>query len=159
LLYTIDLIKNYNKAYNKNLNLYIAGSKSYENLRLQKLIESNPFVKEIVNPSDSLLDNLYNKCLCLILLSFDEGFGIPVIEGASRSKKLILSNIPIFNEIAPANSLLLDLDKKSQHINLLHNYLEKDIEFDPQSILKRWSWELSASKLENLIHSILMDKL
>ena len=158
LFYTIDLIKNYNNAYNKDLKLYIVGSKSYLNLKLQKFIDSSSFVREIINPSDLLLDRLYKKCLALILLSFDEGFGIPIIEAASRSKKLILSNIPIFNEIAPKNSLLLDLGKKYQHIDLLHNYLEKHIDFDAQFILKKWSWELSATRLNHLISSMLIDK-
>ncbi len=158
LFYTIDLIKNYNSTYNKDLKLYIVGSKSYLNLSLQKFIETNKFVREIINPSDLLLDILYKKCQALILLSFDEGFGIPIIEAASRSKKIILSNIPIFKEIAPNNSLLLDLNNKNQHINLLHNYLEKNIEFDTHFILKKWSWESSAKRLNDLISSMLLPK-
>ena len=155
LIYTIQLIKNYNETYFKNLKLYIAGSNSYRNKRLQKCIDSNLFVRELINPSDTLLDMLYNKCKSLILLSLDEGFGIPIIEAASRSKKIIISNIPIFREIAPKNSLFLDLEKKNQHIILLNNYLDQKIEFDAQSIFKKWSWELSAIRLNDLIKSML----
>ncbi len=158
LIYTINLVNNYNISFKKDLKLYIAGSKSYKNLKLQKHIDANIFVKEIINPSDQLLDSLYEKCIALILLSFDEGFGIPVIEAASRSKRIVVSDIPIFNEIAPKNSLLLDLDKKDEHIHLLHNYLKKQIEFDSQTILKKWSWDLSALRLKDLINSILINK-
>ena len=76
IFYTIDLIKKYNKVYKKKYDLVIAGSNSYKNYRLTKYISSNSFVKQIINPSDQLLDYLYIKSASLILLSLDEGFGI-----------------------------------------------------------------------------------
>ena len=87
LFYTIELVKKYNNFYKKDYELIIAGSNNYKNKKLTKYIFSNSFVKEIINPNDELLDYLYRACMSLILLSFDEGFGIPVIEAAARSKK------------------------------------------------------------------------
>ncbi len=151
--YTIQLIKKYNETYNKNYNLIIAGSVSYKNFNLQESISSNPFVIEIINPNDELLDHLYNNCIALILLSFEEGFGIPIIEAASRSKKVILSNIEVFNEIAPKNSLILNLMKENQHVKLLHDYINKEDEVNPQTIFNKWSWDHSSLKLKKLLLS------
>ena len=151
LFYTIELIKKYNAFYKKDYELIIAGSKNYKNKKLTDYIFSNSFVKEIINPNDELLDYLYRECMSLILLSFDEGFGIPVIEAAARSKKLILSNIPIFREIAPPNSLMLDLKRNINHIELVHAYLNKKLKFDSQTILKKWTWRESALKLKKLL--------
>ena len=153
LFYTIELIKNYNKQYNKKYNLIVAGSVSYRNFKLYKFIKSNPFVIEIINPDDELLDQLYKNCIALVLLSFEEGFGIPIIEAASRSKKIVLSNIKVFKEIAPKNSLLLDLNKENQHVKLLHDYLNKDVKVDSKYILKKWSWDKSSLKLRKLLLS------
>ena len=153
LFYTIELVKKYNERYNMNYNLIIAGSTSYENYNLQKFITSNPFVIEIRNPNDELLDHLYNNCITLILLSFDEGFGIPIIEAASRSKKVVLSNIEVFKEIAPKNSLILNLRKENQHLKLLHDYINKEVRVDPQTIFDKWSWENSSLKLKKLLLS------
>ena len=153
LFYTIELVKKYNETYNKNYNLIIAGSASYKNYNLQKFITSNPFVIEIRNPNDELLDYLYNNCISLMLLSFDEGFGIPIIEAASRSKKVVLSNIDVFKEIAPKNSLILNLRKENQHVKLLHDYINKEIKVDPQTIFDKWSWEHSSFKLKKLLLS------
>ena len=89
--------------------------------------------------------------MSLILLSFDEGFGIPVIEAAARSKKIILSNIPVFREIAPPNTLMLDLNRNINHIELVHAYLNKKLKFDSQTILKKWTWRESALKLKKLL--------
>ena len=153
LFYTIELIKNYNKQYNKKYNLIIAGSVSYKNFKLYKIIKSNPFVIEIINPNDELLDQLYINCIALVLLSFEEGFGIPIIEAASRSKKIVLSNIEVFKEIAPKNSLLLDMNKENQHVKLLHDYLNKDVKVNSEYILKKWSWVKSSLKLKKLLLS------
>ena len=151
LFYTIELVKKYNNFYKKDYELIIAGSNNYKNKKLTKYIFSNSFVKEIINPNDELLDYLYRACMSLILLSFDEGFGIPVIEAAARSKKIILSNIPVFREIAPPNTLMLDLNKNIDHIELVHEYLNKKLKFDSQSILKKWTWRESALKLKKLL--------
>ena len=157
IFYTIDLIKKYNKKFNRNYDLVIAGSNSYKNYKLTKYIRSNTFVKQIINPSDQLLDYLYVKCASLILLSLDEGFGIPVIEAASRAKKTILSNIDVFKEIAPKGALLLDLNKEFNHIDLLHDYLNKPIKLDSEFILKKWSWYKSSLKLKKLLLTKLID--
>jgi len=156
LLYTIKLLKTYKELYKKEILLVIAGSNSYKNNTLQNFIQSNNFVIEIINPSDSYLDFLYKNCVSLILLSLDEGFGIPIIEAASRSKKIIVSDITIFREIAPKNSLFLDLRKENQNVKLLHDYLVKEIYFDSQSIFERWSWDKSSLKLKNFLLSQLL---
>ena len=153
LFYTIELVKKYNNLHNKKYNLIVAGSVSYKNHKLQKFIKSNPFVIEIINPNDELLDYLYKNCAALILLSFEEGFGIPIIEAASRSKKVVLSNIEVFKEIAPKNSLILNLEKENQHVKLLHDYLSKEIKVDSQYIFKKWSWDKSSLKLKKLLLS------
>ncbi|EEE40979.1 glycosyltransferase family 4 protein [Prochlorococcus marinus] len=151
LFYTIELIKKYNNLYKNDYELIIAGSNNYKNKKLTNYILAHSFVKEIINPNDELLDYLYRGCKSLILLSFDEGFGIPVIEAAARSKKIILSNIPVFREIAPPNTLMLDLKIKNDHIELVHEYLNKKLKFDSQNILKKWTWRESALKLKKLL--------
>ena len=156
LFYTIELIKNYNLKFKKNFKLIIAGSDSYKNYKLKNFIKANLFVNEIINPDDFVLDELYQSCTALILLSFDEGFGIPVIEAASRSKKIILSDIKIFKEIAPSHSLILDLKQKSQHVKLLHDYINKEVKVNPQTILKKWSWKYSSLKLKKMLLSNLI---
>ena len=135
----------------------IAGSNSYKNFSLQNFIKSHKFVQEIINTNDSYLDFLYENCISLILLSLDEGFGIPIIEAASKSKKVIASDIEIFREIAPRSSLLLDLGKKKQNVKLLHDYLNKEIYTDSQSIFKKWSWDKSSLKLRKFLLSQLLD--
>ena len=84
-----------------------------QNLTLEKLIKENKsYVCEYENPNDLELNFLYENAKCLFLLSKSEGFGIPVIEAVQKGKKLVLSNIEVFQEIAPKETLFLDMQNK-----------------------------------------------
>ena len=65
---------------------------------------------------------------------FRRGFCIPIIEAASRSKKVVASDIEIFREIAPSSSLLLDLKQENQNVKLLHDYLNQEIYVDSHNL-------------------------
>ena len=156
LIYTINLLKVFKERYKKDFMFVIAGSNSYKNYNLEKVIKSNSFVKEVINPIDSSLDYLYRNCICLILLSREEGFGIPIIEAASRSKKVVANDIEIFREIAPSSSLLLDLKQEKQNVKLLHDYLNKEIYVNSQFIFKKWSWDKSSLILKEFLLSQLL---
>jgi len=158
LIYTINFLKVFKEQYKKDFIFVIAGSNSYKNYKLQKVIKSNSFVKEVINPIDSFLDYLYRNCISLIILSHEEGFGIPIIEAASRSKKVVASDIEIFREIAPGSSLLLDLKQEKLNLKLLHDYLNQEIYVDSQFILKKWSWDKSSLILREFLLSQLLQK-
>ena len=49
---------------------------------------------------DSELKTLYQRALCNMLVSHDEGFGMSYLEAATQKCASILSDIPVFHEIA-----------------------------------------------------------
>ena len=49
---------------------------------------------------DHALQQLYRDCACLLVPSEGEGFGLPLIEAASRGLPLIVRDIPVFREVA-----------------------------------------------------------
>ncbi len=150
----ITLVKQYNKKFNKNFKLILAGSNSYKNFKLLSMINQNKrFVLEIINPKDSLLDYLYNNCEALCFLSLSEGFGIPILEAAIRGKKIIANKIQIFKEVAPSQSLLIDPNDFENMLEDINKYLKNDILPDKKHIKKNWSWEKSASLLSKILLS------
>ena len=54
--------------------------------------------------SDLFLEKLYHTSTVLIVASEDEGFGLPLIEGAHHKLPLIVRDIPIFRELAKDNA-------------------------------------------------------
>jgi glycosyltransferase involved in cell wall biosynthesis len=75
--------------------------------------------KSNLERSDDLLVEFYIKCDAIIMLSFCEGFGIPIIEAAMFGKYIFASKIPAFLELNMVGlnyvdeSTIVDNPKKS----------------------------------------------
>ena len=50
--------------------------------------------------SDGLLQALFERAICLLSPSEDEGFGLPVVEASRQGVPLLLRDIPVFRELA-----------------------------------------------------------
>ncbi len=50
--------------------------------------------------NDAELDLLYSRTRALIMASYAEGFGLPLVEAMEKSVPVIASNLPVFREIA-----------------------------------------------------------
>ena len=50
--------------------------------------------------SDEYLEKIYAASTCLIAASYDEGFGLPLIEAAQHKLPIMARDIPVFREVA-----------------------------------------------------------
>jgi glycosyltransferase involved in cell wall biosynthesis len=50
--------------------------------------------------SDEYLDAVYRHSHCLLAASYDEGFGLPLIEAARHELAIVARDIPVFREVA-----------------------------------------------------------
>jgi len=55
--------------------------------------------------SDEYLEQIYAHAACLIGASFDEGFGLPLIEAARHGVSLLVRDIPVFREVTDGHAL------------------------------------------------------
>jgi len=77
----------------------------------------------------------------LFFLSKYEGFGLPIIESAKHNKKIITTSLGACGEIAPLNSLQLDIESDNYKLAVtISKYLLKHIDIDNTEYLKRFSW-------------------
>lgn len=155
LQYLINLIKKINYISNENIFLIIAGSKSYENSFLQKIIiNNNEFILEFVNPTDQQLKYLYKKCNAFFLLSLSEGFGIPVIEAGANGCKVILNSIPALKEIAPTNSLFINCESLEIDSKKIIKYLRNSKRSKKEEVLNKWKWANSSKLMSDFLLDI-----
>lgn len=53
--------------------------------------------------TDECLEKIYSDSLCLIAASYNEGFGLPIIESIYKKTQVLARDIPIFREIGGNN--------------------------------------------------------
>lgn len=64
---------------------------------------------------DEVLKLYYRAALCNMLVSRDEGFGLSYLEASTQMCPTILSDVPIFNEVAGSPTNALFADPEDQH--------------------------------------------
>lgn len=102
----LQMIECFNKLWSDGLdvNLLIVGKKAWLSDSITKVIEEHPLLNKNLywfnGISDEYLQELYQKSICLIAASEAEGFGLPLIEAASKRLAIIARDIPVFREIA-----------------------------------------------------------
>lgn len=86
-----------------------------EAAQLTALFERHPDRMMWLNvPSDTLLDQLYRACWGVALLSYAEGWGLPVSEGLAYGKPLIVSDRTSLPEVAGDAAHYVDPAKPGQ---------------------------------------------
>ena len=54
--------------------------------------------------SDEYLEQVYSAATCLLAASYDEGFGLPLIEAAQHNLPILARDLPVFREVAGAHA-------------------------------------------------------
>lgn len=92
--------------------LVIAGKRGWEAqgplAMLDRARELAPYVYEAGAVPDAALHRLREDATAVLMPSFVEGFGLPVVEALSVNTPVIASDIPVFREIAAEACELLD---------------------------------------------------
>ena len=108
--------------------------------------------------SEAKYSEILDDSFALVTASKDEGFGIPVIEAMSRSIPVVLSDIPIFREVASEAGHFFNPDSPSDFA-LAVKSLEANGSWQQASKTsleraKAFSWDDSAGKLNLLVQSL-----
>jgi glycosyltransferase involved in cell wall biosynthesis len=101
------------------------------------------------NVEDSKLDLYYRNCDALIFMSKYEGFGLPILEAASRKKRIISSDGGALAEIIPSWAYVIkNNDSLSNHYDSLSRYLNAEIDTsDLLEYMHDYRWERVADKI------------
>lgn len=144
---------------NSNFKLVIAGKKGWlyedifnkvKNLKLEKKVLITNFV------SDSTLQALYKNAFCLVLPSFYEGFGIPILEAMNEGCPVISSDKSSLPEIGGNAALYFDPKDSDQlvlQINNLKNHIDlrNTLIANGKKRIKLFSWKKCAEETLKLI--------
>jgi len=89
--------------------LVVVGSRGWENEQVLDLLDRSPLIRqnviECTNLGDHALVHLLHNARGLLMPSFAEGYGLPVIEALSLGTPVIASDIPVFREVSQGCAL------------------------------------------------------
>ena len=108
--------------------------------------------------SESKYQQLLDESFALVTASKDEGFGIPVIEAMSRSIPVVISDMPIFREVAGEAGIFFDPKRSSDFRETVMSLLPGDAwRHASQKALeqsKLYDWNESARQLLSVVDEL-----
>jgi glycosyltransferase involved in cell wall biosynthesis len=140
--FVVDEVTKMWKSQNLNHRLVIVGRPGWNYDHVHKKIKSHPeYGRKLIwhsdGISDEILKSLYNKCSVLIQASLNEGFGLAVVEASSFNKPIVLSDIPVFQEIVMNNGYFFELGSGSSFEKALISAVKKNA-YATNTIQKSW---------------------
>lgn len=108
--------------------------------------------------SDRKYVELLDSASALVSASRAEGFGIPLIEAGRRSVPMVLTDIPIFREVAQDAALYFSPGDANSFadalVQLQHPGTWKQLSVASSDNARKYSWNASASDLLDCIHEV-----
>ena len=121
--------------------------------RMERHIENGHHLHWFEGVSDAALECLYDRSSLLLAASLAEGFGLPLIEAASRGLPLLVRDIPVFREVAGDGALYFEAGGPESLARSIEDALEaaetRSLP-DPRSI-RVLSWAESVEQLLNAL--------
>jgi glycosyltransferase involved in cell wall biosynthesis len=91
--------------------------------------------------SDEYLKKIYEASTCLIAASYDEGFGLPVVEAARYQKPILARDIAVFREVAGSSAFYFkgtDDEEIALKISEWKTLFDADQHPKPNIALRTW---------------------
>jgi glycosyltransferase involved in cell wall biosynthesis len=128
-----------------------------ERRRLEK-VDHSASVTYHNGASDDEYLGLLRTAFALVSASRDEGFGLPVIESMALGTPVVLSDIPVFHEVAGEAAVYFDQNDPSSFAAAVQS-IEPTAEWENRSALsleqaEPFTWEKSAKILLGVLRSV-----
>jgi alpha-1,2-rhamnosyltransferase len=139
--------------------LVICANNSWMSEELMGRIKTHPQLNQqlflVEKASDRDLVYLNKSCCALIMASFAEGFGLPIVEALQLGAKVICNDIPVFREIGGENVSFFSFNNSNSLALLIENHINQHLA--NSKLEKKWiSWSESAQMLAEKCLSLSM---
>lgn len=121
--------------------------------RLRRHPQRNHRLFWLDNASDAILQQLYFQSTALLVASYAEGFGLPLIEAAHHGLPIIARDIPVFREVAGNHAFYFRGETSEALASAVHHWLTLNATGKaPQSVgMPYLRWTESTAQLLNSI--------
>ncbi len=141
--------------------LYIAGKQNDEYEIIKEVIDESEYSDRIVflgYVSEDDKNYLYSHAKCVLLISFYEGFGMPIIEAMQRYKPVITSNCSSMKEIGENAAILVDpndigeIADKMAYVDMGDYKIDRN-EYDKR--IRKFSFDNVSEIINEVINNVL----
>lgn len=137
------------------INLVFAGRFGWNIDELEKRIKNHPEAGKrffhLSGQNDATIDYLYRNAFLVALPTFEEGFGLPIIEAIERETVLIASDIPVLREVGKGFCDYFNPYSTKEIISVVDQYLQHpEIYKEKKQNLKEYvpvTWDTVTTKI------------
>lgn len=148
--------------FDKGVNLIFAGGIGWNIDSFQKRMEQHPRKNQqffhLSGMNDATIDYLYQHAYCVAFPTFNEGFGLPVIESFQRGTPVLASDIPVMREIGEGFCEYFDIQDWTDFANKLLNWMEHPEEYsinrEKLSSYVPVTWDQVTEKMQEALLSL-----
>ena len=148
--------------FQENISLVFAGRTGWNVEDLKKRIESHPELGKhffhFQGLNDESIDWLYRNARVVAFPTYDEGFGLPMIEAFERGTPVACSDRPVLREVGKDLADYFPLNNAEACRELIRKYVsDEDFYQDRKENLKnyrRFTWKETADRIRELFGSI-----
>lgn len=137
-----------------DINLLILGREGWKNDDIREFISNSPYNKHnilwIDDSSDYELSWAYQNSSALIAASLDEGYGLPLIEGAYYGIPIICSDIPVFREVSQGHADFFKVFDSDDLVKVVERWLQSEVHPDSRKI-RIYTWKEATEIFEDII--------
>lgn len=149
-----------------NVNVVFAGRIGWNVEALVERIEKHPLYKKrlflINDANDAAINKLYENAFLLAFPTFNEGFGLPIIESFQRGTSVIASDLPVLREVGGEFADYFDNTDCKALVKYVDECLENPEKYEQKkSRLKDYvpyTWDKSAEIMHNALAETLAPK-
>lgn len=127
--------------------LLLIGPDRGDGAKIRRMIERCPKVRYLDYVTDQELTRYYSNASALFFPSYQEGFGLPLIEAMSIGLPVVCSDIPVFREIADPCAVFVSPDPYSFCNAFLDFSSFRFPTGHAQKKARSFTWERSAAEL------------
>ncbi len=114
--------------FNENIHLVFAGRVGWNMDEFMDRIKNHPELNKkffyINNASDDEINYLYENAFFVAFASYNEGFGLPIIESMAKGTPVLASDIPVLREVGRDLCEYFSLNDNTEFIEKINYYLQ-----------------------------------
>ena len=154
------LLRAFEKAlFARDMSLVFAGRFGWNVEELKAQIEKHPQLGKrffcFTGANDATIDYLYKNAYLTFFPTFNEGFGLPLIESIQRGTPVVSSNCGVLQEIGTDYCKYFDPNNEDELIAIVERYLDHSADYARDKLhLKDYApftWDMSAERMADAL--------